>query len=438
MIFKSKFIQDFLGVGISNILIIAFNLGASIIVARSLGPDKNGIIAALLVYPSLFMSIGSLGIRQSTAYFLGKGVFQEEEIKQAITQIWLFTSILSIVSSFLLIYYLGNSSTDNLLILIAILPIPFNLFNTYNSGIFLGKNDLKTFNKINWLPAAFTFLLTIIFVVILSWDIAGAMLGLLGGPFVMFFILLGKNKFFKSFTFTFNFNVIFKLLSLGSVYALTLLVINLNYKLDIILLDRLSSPYELGIYSKGANLIQYLWQIPMVLSTIVFARSAIAKDGNIFSLKVAQLLRVSLLVVTSISIFLFLLAYYVITIVYGISFYDSIMVLRILMPGVVLMTIFKVMNMDLAGKGKPWVSMKAMGPALILNLILNVLFIPNNGANGAALASTVSYSLAGLLFLFFYSKETQLSIVEILRFRKNDFTKFKSMLTLKKNTDEKL
>ena len=436
MIFKSKFIQDFLGVGVSNALIIVFNLGASIIVARSLGPDKNGIIAALLVYPSLFMSIGSLGIRQSTAYFLGKGVFEEKEIKEAITQIWLFTSIISVISSFLLIYYLSSSSTDSLLILIAILPIPFNLFNTYNSGIFLGKNDLKTFNKINWLPAAFTFSLTIVFIILLDWDVAGAMLGLLGGPVIMFIILLRKNNFFDILSLKVNRNVIKKLLSLGSIYALALLVINLNYKLDIILLDRMSSPYELGIYSKGANLIQYLWQIPMVLSTIVFARSATAKDGNIFSLKVAQLLRVSLIVVGVLSLVLFFIAYYVVNIIYGIAFYDSIMVLRILMPGVVLMTIFKVMNMDLAGKGKPWISMQAMGPALIINVILNLLFIPNMGANGAALASTISYTIAGLLFLVFYSKETQLSIAEILKFRKSDFAKFKSMLILKNNNEK--
>ena len=67
-----SFLKDTLSVGISKILMIVFGLATSIIIARTLGPEKNGIIAALLVYPSLFMSIGSLGIRQSTAYFLGK------------------------------------------------------------------------------------------------------------------------------------------------------------------------------------------------------------------------------------------------------------------------------------------------------------------------------------------------------------------------------
>ena len=34
-----------------------------------------GIIATLLVYPSLFMVLGSMGIRQSTTFFVGKEIF---------------------------------------------------------------------------------------------------------------------------------------------------------------------------------------------------------------------------------------------------------------------------------------------------------------------------------------------------------------------------
>jgi len=57
---------------------------------------------------------------------------------------------------------------------------------------------------------------------------------------------------------------------------------------------------------------------------------------------------------------------------YGEKFEGSIEVLKILLPGVLVLTLFKVMNTDLAGKGKPWVSMKAMIPALIINIIINI------------------------------------------------------------------
>lgn len=417
----SSFIKDVSKVGISKIAIIIFSIGRSIITARWLGPEINGTIAALAVYPSLFMTFGSLGISQSATYFIGKGKYTEQSIKTGIFQIWIFTTILSLLVCFCLIRYFSNSGKDLFLVALAITPIPFTLFNTYNSGIFLGKSQIGAFNKINWIPSAFIFLFTVLLVTILPMDISGAMLASITGPLIMFFILLFRNRFIEAFSFRFDWNIIKSLFSLGIVYALAYLIINLNYKSGIVLLDKLSTPYELGIYSKGENITEYLWQIPMLLSTVVFSRSASSKNALEFSKKVARLLRLSIIAVGLGSIVLVILARYIVLILFGNSFIESTDVLRILIPGVLLLTFFKVLNMDLAGKGKPWVSLKAMVPALLLNIVMNFLFIPEYGALGAATSSTLSYSFAALLFLYFYSKETGLSVKEILSFSINDF-----------------
>ncbi len=417
----SSFISDVVRVGTSNVLMIGLGLGTSIITARFIGPEGNGMIAALLVYPSLFMSIGSLGIRQSTTYFLGKGIYSELHIKQAITQIWMLTTIFSLIVSFVLMRYFSETGGNLLLVTLALLPIPFSLFNTYNSGIFLGKNDIKSFNKINWIPSLIAFLGTLIFVVWIRFDVAGALIAGIGGPLFIAVILLFRNKFIQDFSLNYNWKIIKSMLSQGIVYAISLLVINLNYKADIIILDKLSTPFEMGIYSKGSAITQYLWQIPMLFSTIVFARSAVSKDNRLFSYKVIQLLRVSFFFILIASSILILFSRFIIIGMYGEDFRGSISVLNYLVPGVVVLTIFKVMNVDLAGKGKPWVSMKAMIPALVINIILNFLWIPQDGSNGAALASTISYTLAGVLFLFFYSKEAEIPVKEILTYKKTDF-----------------
>jgi len=418
---NSSFIKDVLRVGMSQGLIITFGLTASIITGRWIGPEGNGIIAGLAVYPSLFMTIGSLGVRQSTTYFLGKGIFSEEQIKKAITQIWVFTTVVSLVVCFVLMHYFSNSGSNLILVILALLPIPFSLFNTYNSGIFLGKNDIKTFNRINWIPSLIVLLGTVLFVMFLRWEVKGAMLASVGGSIFMFVVLLFKNKFLDYFSFKYNWDVIKQMLSLGIVYATALLIINLNYRVDIILLDKLSNAYELGIYSKGAGITQYLWQIPMLLSTVVFARSAVSKNDIAFSFKVAQLLRVSFVVIGILSLVLLLFSKYIIIGMYGEGFRGSVSVLKYLLPGVLILTIFKVMNMDLAGKGKPWVSMKAMIPALITNIIINIILIPKLGAEGAAISSTVSYGVAGLLFIFFYSKAVNIPARKILEYKRTDF-----------------
>ncbi|MCE7053709.1 polysaccharide biosynthesis C-terminal domain-containing protein [Algoriphagus sp. AGSA1] len=417
----SSFIKDLARVATSNVAIIFFGVATSIVTARFIGPEGNGIIAGLIVYPSLFMSFGSLGIRQSTAYFLGKKIYSEDRIKTAITQIWSLTTIVSLIVCFVLMTYFSKSGENFLWVILALLPIPFSLFITYNSGIFLGRNDLQSFNKVNWVPPFIVLVVSLILVGLFNQGVQGALIAAVGGQLFMAMFMLFKNEFLKAFSLQYDFKVIKSMLSLGIVYAIALLIINLNYKVDVILLDKLSTSYELGIYSKGAGIIQYLWQIPMVLSTIIFSRSASAKDDYVFSLKVAQLLRISLVIVGGASLVLFFLSNFVILTMYGEAFRDSISVLKILLPGVLLLTVFKVMNMDLAGKGKPWISMKAMVPALILNVVLNLLWIQDYGANGASFASSISYSVAAILFAYFYCKETKVPAKELFGIRKSDF-----------------
>ena len=315
-----SFIKDVFRVSVSKFAIIVFGLITSIITARHLGPEKNGIIAILMVYPSLFMAIGSLGVRQSTTYFLGKKIFSEDQIKTAITQIWFFTSIFSVLICYFLITELSRSGVNKTLVYLALAPIPFVLFNTYNSGVFLGKNEISQFNKINWIPPLIVLILTIVFLLIYTLDISGYLLALIGGPMFISFLLLFKNKFINSFSLKLKWSVIIPMIKLGGVYAIALLFISLNAKLDLIILGWLSTSYETGIYSKGYSVGNYILQIPWMLNTIVFTRSAIAVNDFEFSKKVCQLLRISILVILFFVLILFFLSDFIIVLMFWVRF----------------------------------------------------------------------------------------------------------------------
>lgn len=422
------FVRDVLSVARSKGAVVASALLKGVILARWLGPEQVGLLAALMVYPSLLMSVGSLGLQQVTAYLLGGGHYGEQALKRAIAQTWFLSSAVSLGASYLLLRYVGSSGESLLLVLLAIAPIPFSLFNRYNGGLFLGRNNIGGYNRINWIPAVVTFVATAILVIFLDWGLTGALVAAIAGPFSMSILLTVRHDFLQSFSLSFDWELIQRMLALGSVYAVSLMVINLNYRIDVILLDRLSTDFELGIYSRAVLPIEYLWEIPMLLSTIIFARSATAKDGARFSRNVHRLLRVSFVAIGVASVMLALLANQVVTVLFGEAFLASGAVLVALAPGVVLLTIFKVLNMDLAGKGKPWVAMKAMVPALIVNIAMNVFLIPLYGAWGAAISTTVSYSLAAVLFLLFYARTIQVPVADIVRFQRADFEGLKKLV----------
>jgi O-antigen/teichoic acid export membrane protein len=428
-----SFIKDLASVGFSKVLIVIFGLLNTIIIARLLTPAANGVISALCVYPSLFMTIGSMGIRQSTTYFVGQKMHSMDEIKKAVVNIWFFTSVLSVIICFLLIYFFSSNGSDITLVILAVAAIPFSLFNTYSSGIFLGQNNIQGYNRINWVPIFITFLSNLVLVWGLGANIKGALLAILLGNLAITIILIFKDNFFRFFSFDFNVQLIKEMLSLGIIYAISLLIISLNYKLDIILLDKLSNNYQIGIYSKGASLMEYLWQIPMLLSTIIFSRSANSKDGKNFSYKVASLLRISFVLVGIASIFLFVMAPYIIVLLFGKGFLESVTPLRLMLPGVLLMTIVKVLYVDLAGKGNLWGAIKSMSIGLVVNVVLNIMLIPDYGANGAAFSSAVSYSIASVLFLIDYSKAVAIPIAAILKFNAEDKKIFLALFNMAKN-----
>ena len=84
------------------------------------------------------------------------------------------------------------------------------------------------------------------------------------------------------------------------------------------------------------------------------------------------------------------------------------------------MSFFKIINMDLAGRGKPDITLKVFLPAVLINIVLNIILIPDFGGCGAAFASTISYTVASVFILYYYMKITQLSLKDILICNKSD------------------
>lgn len=366
------------------------------------------------------IAIGSLGVRPAITHLIGKQKYSDDELTTGALQIWFFSTIITSLLTFFIIYF-TQPQTAIYLILLTTFIVPFSLFHNYSLGIFLGKNRIRGFSNLTWIPTLFQLLTAVVLIMFLDFKVSGALIAILIGTLLINALLIFTRKIHFKFSFKIQKEVIKSILNLGVFYAIALLFLSLNYKIDIILLDNLSSNYETGVYSKGAKFAEYLWQIPMIFAPIVVAGSASTENQKEYSKKVTVLLRVALVFVLVAAILIALISHYLIVGLYGELFIESAPVLTTLLPGVVLLTIYKVLNMDLVGQGKPLTTIKAMVPTLLLNLILNWLWIPEFGALGAALASTFSYSLGAILFLLLYLKETKQKLTEVFNYSKNDF-----------------
>ncbi|MFC4025137.1 flippase [Oceanobacillus longus] len=400
----------------------------SIITARFLGPEGKGIVTAIFVIPNLLVSIADLGIRQATAYYVGKKIYNPTKVYSSILLMWVATSITSILIA--VIYYLTGPSEQYgwLLLTIPIATIPFMLLNKYIEGLFSGLQQVNAINIKN-LIGFFVNLITIcILVVFLGLGIYGASIATMLTALITMLFSVIIIKRFVIIEFKYEKGIAKSLVSKGIIYAIALFVLNLNYKIDIIFLERLTTPTDVGIYSIGVSLSELIWQIPAAMGMVLFSKSANSKLENEAVNRSTKLLRISWIPVITLSLCFWFLAPHIIEMLYGNDFIQSVSVIRLLLPGVIAMVVFKILNADLAGRGYPLFALRVYLFALVINMILNFTLIPNFGIEGAAVASTISYTIGALLFSLEYTKQSNIKYSDLFIMKNSDIKLIMSSL----------
>ena len=419
---KSRsFIRDAASVFSSKIVNIALTFVAGVLLARLLGPEGKGILSTVLIYPSLILSLSELGVRQAAIYHLGKSFHEERDVVGTVMFLLLVSSLFGVAICAGIYLWVDNPNITSPMIVLALATIPLTLATTLSQGILLGKEQISKFSRVSWALPLARLVGVLVFVWLLSWGIVGALVGSLiaGGIMALYILWLVARS--TVLNLQFNAPLIKELLSLGFVYAIALFVIGLNYKVDIVILERLASPEDIGQYTLGVGIAELLWQLPAALGVVVFSRSANTKDAAAFTQNVLRLLRVTFVVAVVGALVLGLVAGLFIPLVYGEAYRPSVGVLRLLLPGIVAFSIFRVLNVDLAGRGRPAVALWSVAPAVALNVVLNFFLIPRYGIEGAAVASSLSYTAAVIFYTVAYARVVEVPLAAILSYRRSDF-----------------
>jgi O-antigen/teichoic acid export membrane protein len=414
-------VKNAINVILSKFSTYLINFIVSVIISRELGPEGRGIYASIIFLPSLMLSLGELGITQSIVYHHGRKIIPKQI---------LFSSVLSLIStlsviliSICLILYNTYYAKDFQISwqLIAILQIPISLFLRMSGGFFLGEGKIGVYNKISWIPALINLILSFVLLTLFKFGISGALSAWILSQLLI--VSYGIKKISANYSFSFkgaNFRTTITLLKMGIVYAISLFIIQANYRIDIFVLKKLVSYEDIGNYSIGISLSEILWQIPTSIGLVILSKTATS-----FSEKqkyvIAKAIRVSLLLLAFICTIMYFIMPYFIEIIYGKSFLRSISINRILLIGVLIFTFFKIVNSRFAGLGKPYYAIIIFTPCIALKILGNILLVPKYGIEGAAWAANISYIIGGTAMLILFSKTEKISIKEIFIFKKDDF-----------------
>ena len=191
----------------------------------------------------------------------------------------------------------------------------------------------------------------------------------------------------------------------------------INYRLDLFILSIVTTSAAVGQYSVAVAVSSALWLLPRGLSDLLFPRVAqLAGPGREAQRDMveAKALRHASLVVGTTAVFLAAVVDVLIVPIFGEGFQPSIALTLILIPGAALAALARVLASSVIGRGRPALALHVALITTPLTVILYLGLIPWLHASGAALASTLSYSMSFILFAWYFQRTSGKRVVPLL------------------------
>lgn len=166
------------------------------------------------------------------------------------------------------------------------------------------------------------------------------------------------------------------------------------YHVDILLLGSYYGGDRLGYYKAALVVAELLWFVPQSIQTVLLhSTSAIWEEGNLDRIMdmASTSTRFTLVTTLLLTVGLFILSEEFVTVYFGENFAPTVRPLMILLPGVLFFSLSRPIFAVGQGSGNMKLLILATLSAAVLNVVLNVLFIPRFGIEGAAVATSISY-----------------------------------------------
>ncbi|WP_435159753.1 oligosaccharide flippase family protein [Haladaptatus sp. DFWS20] len=190
------------------------------------------------------------------------------------------------------------------------------------------------------------------------------------------------------------------MLTFNSLSIVLIFLLMSLYHVDILMLQLLSGSKQVGYYRAALKLAEFLWFIPLALQT-VFVHSTSELWSNDETEKISKLsartTRYTFLLTGVMALGLASLSNVAVPVYFSSDFTPAIAPLLLLLPGTLGFAVARPILAIAQGKGDLKYPIIATGVAAVINLLLNLLLIPQYGMHGAAIATSVGY---GSMFVF--------------------------------------
>lgn len=370
------------------------NFFGIIIYTRIVSPDDYGIYSLTIVYVGLFNAITFQWIRSSLLRF-----WQSENIlKQKLQATIVFTYTLIMIINLIIMVALINLNITRMSFLIgAFLLLLFQSWFELNLTLLRAKLLPKLFGYVTLVKTIFAFLFSLL-LIYLGFTETGLVFGLALGFFIgcLLTIYQWKSINIKSV----ELNLIKEIFKFGVPVSMSISFGILVFGTDRIILSINRGLSDAGVYSVSFDFTQQT--ILLIMSVINLAAYPLAlktfelKGENEAKKQLDKNFNLMIIVSIPATIGLLILSDQVVNLFFGEEFREIGKLILPLISIAAFLNGIKSYYFDLAFqlKQKTYLQIYPIMIAVLLNLCLNLVFIPKWGVVGAAYTSIISYFLA--------------------------------------------
>ncbi|HKR22193.1 MAG TPA: polysaccharide biosynthesis C-terminal domain-containing protein [Pyrinomonadaceae bacterium] len=404
-----------------NILLLPLGIVTSILIARSIGPTGKGSFDLIVATSALLTMVLGISLPPGVTFVVAQGKVNARTLATQLVFVSLVQAVLAVavLGGLRLTNQIGVFLPNwNLWIVAGVaFYVWIEILTRFWAGILAGQQHIAVVNNAELIGRVAQFMSVFILYGVLYFSgrhlSVGILFAITLSAMTLINIILVASLGFK-------FQPSSDLSGLKATFAFALpcyaanVAQFLNYKLDVFVVGYLAGTASVGRYTLAVSLGQLLWLMSNSVATVLLPKVAASTDdgGNIRH--TMQVTRLSLWATACCGIVLGLLATQAIPIFYGEPFRPSVNALLWLLPGIVIFSVANVLAAYIAGIGKPRLNLFVSGISLIVTITLDLILIPRLNIVGAAIASTVSYSVTALLLVFFFSRETGAPLRQIL------------------------
>jgi O-antigen/teichoic acid export membrane protein len=381
-----------------------------LVFARMYPVEKYGELITLFTLANVFITFLNFGL---PAYLQREIAISGEKSSDLPGRI-LSINILVFFLYFLLTFFyykLFYSSISFKLFLVSIVPVylysNINILNSVLSGLKEFKNQfIAVINS-----RVITIAVFMVFALFLK---SGLVLLIalysLGFLFQIVLLIFRIKKITGKFPSPFHYGRMFEIIKISLPLGMAVLFNFLYDKIDILLISNFSGYAQAGYYNIGYGIyksssIAFSFLLISGLTRV----SYLSRRNYAVKLFFKKYVSVFIIIGIIIGIFLFLTSEYLIKIIYSDKFVDSVIILKITSFAVVGLALNNLGGVVLNGLGLFRKNMFVTFTGMVINIILNIIFIPLYGIVAAALISIVTeyFIFCGDLFFiknFFNTK----------------------------------